>query len=406
MKVTVYQLNGCEKCFNNTILLEKMDVNWATSKDPIAEGVEIAILTGYATMEDEAFLQKLRSSVGKIYLYGTCATHGGIFGLANQKGANITPVSNIIAVDGSVSGCLASVTELSCLIDAECAHPKGKLCVECSRKASCEFLEEVVHQVDLSEVEADKCFNDMGYVCSGMIAKNCAEKCMDFGTPCRGCDPLIDRSDIRMLGMFGTIMGQIDVATEASEGGATDKLADKDDEISASFTDLVGTFFRFTLASSAISRGKIPSSGDLISDVFIGRPLEELPLIIGAMGGNNFISRTIDVLSAYENGANITPSADTVELRKQLLAIEPEYISASNDKKVAEYQIAVDKIRKIAGNMNLSNLYFGGFKVALGKEDFEKLAAKPIEIKAGDYSSGKISYTISDNGVIKTWEEK
>jgi hypothetical protein len=125
---------------------------------------------------------------------------------------------------------------------------------------------------------------------------------MNANAPCRGCKPKVNRSGFRMLGMFATLMGNIEVATEATGKGGTDKLADEPDLITQSIPDCVGSFFRFTLPDASLPIGRNKSSNSIISDVMIGRRIEEIPMILSLIGGSNFITYTLDAIKAYESG--------------------------------------------------------------------------------------------------------
>ncbi|MHA1745283.1 MAG: hypothetical protein ACTSWW_04750 [Promethearchaeota archaeon] len=422
MKIGVFHLNGCTKCRNETLELldnpellmrviedyeEETSIKLHFCNDPnnLPEAVDLAIFTGYAISDNEHCLKEIRKIAKYVFAFGSCATDGGIFGLACQKGADIFPISKIIPVDEIIPGCLASITELIQLIK-EHNRPKPKqLCLSCPRESTCDFLEEVVRQVDLETIDEKQCFNDNGYVCSGYVVEECQERCVDFGTPCRGCKPNISNSGVRMLGMMGTLMGQMEVATEASAKGATDKLADTDDAITAAFPDVVGNFFRFTLANSLVPRGKIPSSGNVLTDIFIGRPIEEIPLITGMMGGKSFISLTLDVLEAYEQGVDLPISDNLKKIRQILRNLETEYQSLCEAEESKKYRKVTQNIRDLAGNMNLSNLFYGGIKTPLSQyPDFEDLRSHPIMIKAGDFSSGNVKFTTNDKGIITKWE--
>ncbi|MCF2140960.1 MAG: hypothetical protein K9W44_12960 [Candidatus Lokiarchaeota archaeon] len=426
MKIGIFQLNGCTKCRNEIINLignpelivrnvkdyeEETDVKliWCTDEYNLPSSIDIAIFSGYATSENLHCLQEIRKIANQVFTFGSCATDGGIFGLAYQKGIEIFPISKIISVDQEIRGCLASGDHLLALLKDYNQFQSEKLCEKCPRESTCSFLEEIVHQIDLQELDEKQCFNDVGYTCSGYIANNCQERCIDFGTPCRGCNPFIDDSSIRMLGMMGTLMGQMDVATEASSKGATDKLADEEDEISSAYSDVVGTFFRFTLANSPIPPGKIPSSGNIIADIMVGRPIEELPLITGMMGGKSFISMTIDILDAYEKGIKLELDNELKTIREQLLELEKKYKLACENMDPNLYAESTENIRKLAGNMNLSNLYFGGMKIKLDSfKNFDNFRAHPIPIQEGTYtsSSKNVTFTLDSRGIITNWESK
>jgi hypothetical protein len=205
-----------------------------------------------------------------------------------------------------------------------------------------------------------------------------------------------------MLGMFGTLMGNIEVATEHSEKGATDKLADAEDDVTRSLPDIVGNFFRFTLPTSGLPKGRIPSSGSIMEDLFTGRLIEELPLITGLLGGEKFISLTLKIIETYEKANQIEVSEQTKEFRKQLLQLEEKLHNVIKNEDADQYKEITDEIRHIAGNMNLSSLYFGGFKSQINEEDnFDDYKTHIFEVAEGTYKNGSVEFTIDPNGVIK-----
>jgi coenzyme F420-reducing hydrogenase gamma subunit len=404
MDVKVFQFNGCNKCFNESILL-KGDSSYKVEfiSDPKSwkeQKADVSIITGYLLPNDKEILNKIKVNSTKIIAYGDCTTTGGVFALSNQRGHEVTPLQNFVEGVININGCLGEIEELQSEIKGEELPKLKNLCTVCGRRKTCDYLEQVNRQIELDD--EDTCFNDLGYLCNGFIAKECKERCIDYDAPCRGCKPMIERSGIRMLGMFGTLMGNIEVATEHSEKGATDKLADRDDDITASLPDVVGNFFRFTLPTSGLPKGRIASSGKLLEDVFTGRLIEELPLISGLLGGDHSISLTLKILETYEQANNIEVSETTKLYRKNLLTLESELTEAIKGKDPKKYKEVTDNIRKIAGNMNLSNLYYGGFKTQIDdKDNFEEYKTHVFDVVEGTYKNGSVEFTIDSTGIVK-----
>ena len=191
MNVKVFQFNGCNKCFHETILLSKeskMTVDYI--KDPKEwkeEKIDVAVISGYLLPDDKTILSKIQKNAGKIIAYGDCTTTGGIFALANQKGANITPITKIIPESIKINSCLGEIEELINAIKDEEGEKLKQLCRVCKRRSTCEYLDQVKRQIDLYENEG-ACFNDLGFLCNGYIATECKERCIDYGTQCRGCN--------------------------------------------------------------------------------------------------------------------------------------------------------------------------------------------------------------------------
>jgi coenzyme F420-reducing hydrogenase gamma subunit len=404
MDVKVFQFNGCNKCFNESLLLKlNSDLDVEYIKDPNTwkeEKIETAVITGYLLPDDKKLLSKIRSNANKVIAYGSCTVSGGVYALANQHGHEITPLKDLIDNITELEGCLGEIDELKSMIkELELTKPK-KLCDLCTRRATCDYLDTVNRQVELEDEET--CFNDLGFLCSGFVARECKERCIDYNTPCRGCKQLVERSGIRMLGMFGTLMGNIEVATEHSVKGATDKLADEDDDVTGSLPDILGNFFRFTFTTSGLPKGRIPSSGTLLEDLFTGRLIEELPLITGLLGGDKSISLTLKIIETYEQANEIEISEQAKKYRKDLLALEEKLHYAIKNENAELYKEITEEIRQIAGNMNLSNVFFGGFKSKIKEEDkFEDYKTHVFEVVEGTYKNGSVEYSIDSEGVVK-----
>ena len=404
MDVKVFQFNGCNKCFNETILLKedsKYKIEFiADPKNWKEKKVDISIITGFLLPDDKSTLEKIITNSEKIIGYGNCTTTGGVFALANQRGYDISPLNKFIENAVNVNGCLGEIEELKTEVNGEEAPKLKNLCKVCERHKTCDYLDEVKRQIELDD--EDTCFNDLGYLCNGFIAKECKERCIDYNTPCRGCKPIIDRSGIRMLGMFGTLMGNIEVDTEHSEKGATDKLGDAEDDVTDSLPDIVGNFFRFTLPSSGLPKGRIASYGTLLENVFTGRLIEELPLISGLLGGDHSISLTLKIIESYEQANKIEVSEQAKKYRNELLNLEKELHDAIQGKNPEQYRKVCDEIRKIGGNMNLSNVFFGGFKSQINEnDDFEDYKTHVFEVVEGTYKNGSVEFNIDPIGIVK-----
>jgi len=404
MDVKVFQFNGCNKCFYETLLLKldsSLKIQYISNpQDWKTEKTDFAVITGYLLPNDQESLKKISTNSTNVIAYGDCTTMGGIFALANQHGHEIVPLANYIDKSINVNGCLGEIEELNAAITGDKPSKLKTLCEVCKRRATCDYLDAVHRQIELNDSET--CYNDLGFLCNGFIAKECKERCINYNTPCRGCKPMVDRSGIRMLGMFGTLMGNIDFATEHSEKGATDKLADEEDDLTRSLPDILGNFFRFTLPTSGLPKGRIPSSGNLLEDALTGRLIEELPLITGLLGGDRAISLTLKVVETYEKANQIEITEHTKKYREELLRLEGEFQNALEKEDANQYKEVTEKIRKIAGNMNLSNVYFGGFKSQITDNDnFDDYKSHIFEVVEGTYKNGSVEYSIDSEGIIK-----
>jgi coenzyme F420-reducing hydrogenase gamma subunit len=402
-KIAVFQFNGCSKCFHETLLLSIPNTQIIlvdTPKSWKPEALDVAIIAGYLLPEDDPILRIIGDKAKQVIAYGSCTVTGGIFGLAYQKGQKITPLKKFIPEVKEIHGCLGEVEELKAAIQGIIPEFTKKQCEICGRKSTCQYLDEVKRQIDLEET-ADTCFNNLGYMCNGYIARECKEQCVQAGSPCRGCKPLVDRPGLRFLGMFGTLMANIEVASEATGKGGTDKLADEDDDMTKALPDITGNIFRFDLTTSTLPLGKIQSTGTLMGNIMVGRLIEELPALLGMVGGTDAINTTLDAIEAFEEGTGLTISEKVKILREDLRKSGVEYRKAIEAKDPEGYENSCNEIRKIAGNMNLSRLYYGGFRTQIPDEpEFEAYKAQIIKFTEGKFQKGTLAYTINDKGVI------
>jgi hypothetical protein len=156
------------------------------------------------------------------------------------------------------------------------------------------------------------------------------------------------------------------------------------------------------LPSSGLPKGRIASKGTLLENVFVGRLIEELPLITGLLGGSKSISLTLNAIESYEKEAGIEISEKVKNYREKLRNLETELEKAIKIKDIKKYKDTTNQIREIAGNMNLSNVFFGGFKTPIKQDDsFNEYKTHLFEVTAGNYKDSIIEYTLDSQGVIK-----
>ncbi|MEJ2295970.1 MAG: hypothetical protein P8Y23_14530 [Candidatus Lokiarchaeota archaeon] len=189
MDVKIFQFNGCNKCFNETILLKadtsiKVDFivdpkNWKE------QNTDVSVITGYLLPENKETLIKIKENSTRVIAYGDCTTTGGVFALSNQRGYEVTPLQDLIENVIDINGCLGEIEELQSEIKGDKLPKLKNLCIVCGRRKTCDYLEQVNRQIELDDEET--CFNDLGYLCNGFIAKECKERCIDYNAPCRGC---------------------------------------------------------------------------------------------------------------------------------------------------------------------------------------------------------------------------
>jgi len=400
--MTVYQLHpeGCERCAIELKLGGKDD--------------DVAYITGFVTVDDADTLVEIREKHDKVVAYGTCATHGGIFGLANQRGAYVVPVDRVISVDEKVLGC----------------PPRGSgdvLCRMCERVREGKLVESFYRLNHTPPQEV--CFNEAGFVCSGGLSLDCAprgERCIDFGLPCRGCVPLSDDQGAKLIDEVGSLALKVEVDTVATDWG-TDMLGPRPDDLTRSFPDLVGTFFRFTLASAPVNRGVKESTGDLYADVFVGRLAEEAVYIASRIFGVRGVSAALNLIEALEEIFGIEVSDTTKQIREELRSHGRALADAAEAMDSGRYEQVKQDIIRIGGDINLSNVAIGGFRRPIeGYSDFDAYRADSFEFKAGESevrdavvceptgalscemrdALTRIKVSVDNDGVIVGWESE
>lgn len=412
-KKTVYvkRLGGCDRCAWHLLKLHNakdIEVIGHPLKDQtdLKDKVDVTVLIGHATAKDHTVLEELRKKSGSIIAFGTCPYTGGIFGLANQRGGDVVPVGEIIKVDKVFAGCPPSEDALLEFL-AKGTEPKTEpLCSTCDRKVQKQYLTEINRVPSLEDKET--CFNNQGVPCSGIVSANCTQRCIDFNTPCRGCVPNVADPGPGSLGYFTSLAGQLEVDTRATEW-TTDMLGDKPDEITKGLIDVVGTFFRFTLASDFKRRGRKETKKDLFADIVVGRPIEEAPQIVATIYGDYGITAALTLIEAYEKALGLEPNEKTREIRAQLREIQASLLEAQKDPTSDAYNEIINRLKDIAGNEVLSNVYFMGFKTPIKsvKYAFDAYSAQDIEVKAVSSTAEDqfcaVTLETDENGIIREW---
>jgi hypothetical protein len=107
-------------------------------------------------------------------------------------------------------------------------------------------------------------------------------------------------------------------------------------------------------------------------------------------------------IEPYEKVNNIDISEQTKKYREELLQLENELQDAIEKEDATKYKEVTDKIRAIAGNMNFSNVFYGGFKSQINDDDnFDDYKTHIFEVVEGTYKNGTVEYSIDSEGIIK-----
>jgi F420-non-reducing hydrogenase small subunit len=249
--------------------------------------------------ENYEVAQLLRRKSVLLCAFGSCASDGGIPGLANLTSAEaiqryvyedspstvnpekvrpqtewqvpagtlrlphlwntVRTLPQVVDVDYVVPGCPPQPDRIKDVVDAvmdilkngKPLPPKGTVlgadaracCEECPRQRDVKKLKKFVRPHEIVQ-DPQICLLEQGMVCMGPATRaGCGAKCVQAGVPCRGCYG--PPANVRDQGakMASAIAGVID--------------SDDPEEIQAlvdSIPDAIGTFYRFTLPSSTLRR--------------------------------------------------------------------------------------------------------------------------------------------------------
>ena len=312
LKVAAYWAADCGGCgvaildINERILAlaEAADiVFWPLATDGKTEDVkamadkeiDVCLFSGAIRNSENKEMAELLRAKSKILIsFGSCASFGGIPGLANlfsrQEILNrvyletestnnpdkvfpltsykipegeldlpeffdhVYTLDQIVDVEYYIPGCAPvpdTIWEAVAALIAGQVPPKGTvfagaktLCDECHREKK-EKKFKVLKKPSEVMMDPEQCFLEQGIICVGPATRGgCGGRCTGANMPCRGC--------------YGPTEGSLDQG--AKMVGLIGSLIDSDDpeeikEISKQVLDPAGTFYRFTLASSML-KGK------------------------------------------------------------------------------------------------------------------------------------------------------
>ncbi|MEM2143172.1 MAG: hypothetical protein QXQ81_07955 [Candidatus Thorarchaeota archaeon] len=413
-KMAVVQLRGCDRCAWQTLLLTeapgyKMVAHPLLKNRPVddaLQGVDLLVLTGYGTREDIPRIRRLVDSAKKTVAFGTCPQSGGIFGLLNQRGGSVIPVSAAAVPDAVVPGCPPTSDELMNTISGSSTGSTETLCKSCKRKFEQGYFAEIHRQGTCQD--DGKCFNNIGLPCHGVVAGQCAQRCIDYGAPCRGCVGRSSHTGASMLSYFGSLAFSIEVAT-VGNWWTTDKLSNDEDDLTRSLPDVTGTFFRFHLADEFPRGGRVESSGDVYADIMVGRPVEEAIQIAGTIYGSRGISVALNLVEGYEECTGMRVSNEVRMLRNRLRQAQQRWVGLTSAPTPQQYTAIATEISRIGGNSVLSNLFFGGFRTPIQGEEtpFEAYRNAEFVPSAATVSHedgiSRLTYVTDERGVIRRW---
>ncbi|MCU0849873.1 MAG: oxidoreductase [Candidatus Thermoplasmatota archaeon] len=261
--------------------------------------IDVCFFNGGIRNSEQEHLAKLLRKKSKVLIsFGACAMSGGVPGLANManreevfktvyhenpstenpkklvpkpmtkvKEGDLTlpefydtvkPLHLVVDVDYFIPGCPPPPW---LILDAFNAIVEGKLpskgsvlaplkavCDECRFKLSDKKIQTVKRIYELEKIE-DKCFLEQGVICMGPATRaGCHGRCMEGNMPCTGCQGILPNALDQGASMISALASILGVETEQS-------MSDKEvDALIEKIPDVVGTFYKYTLADSLLKR--------------------------------------------------------------------------------------------------------------------------------------------------------
>lgn len=256
-----------------------------------------------AIRSDENFeiAELLRKKSLVMCAFGSCAVEGGIPGMANfydkesimkyayiqspstSNAESVYPqpetkvaegtlriptlyntvrsLGQTVEVDYVIPGCPPQSDQIAAVVSAvidilqngKPLPPKGTVlgatektcCDECKRQRNVKKIKKFVRPFSIN-VDPELCLLEQGIVCMGPATRGgCGAKCVNAGVPCRGCYSV--PSNVRDQG----------AKMASALASVIDSIEPKEiDEIINTIPDPLGTFYRFSLAESALRRSQ------------------------------------------------------------------------------------------------------------------------------------------------------
>jgi F420-non-reducing hydrogenase small subunit len=253
---------------------------------------------GVRSSEQEELARLIRSKCKTLVAYGACACDGGIPSLANTKTVEgifdasyhdnpsldnpdhvepqpmttcefgeleiprlypqVLRLSDVVEVDYRIPGCPPvpdRVWEaILALIGGGAPTRNSAVKVACTDKSVCDDCSLEKRQVRIKEFkrpheaipEAEWCLLEQGFICMGPATRSgCGALCTRAHLSCRGCYGPCSGVEDQGAAMIGALGSILDADTEERAREMIDRIVDP-----------VGTFYRFTMASSDLKGSK------------------------------------------------------------------------------------------------------------------------------------------------------
>ena len=172
----------------------------------------------------------------------------------------VLPLDRVVTVEACIPGCPPPAETMAQVIEAVIAgHLPPKGTVYAHRKAlchGCPRIDSRPQRIDVRRFkrlhetlwDPDICFLPQGLICLGPVTRGgCNARCIGANMPCRGCFGPTERMDDFGAGAMALIAALMADGDEADHQVLIDSIADP-----------TGLFYRYSLATSVLGKGRIP----------------------------------------------------------------------------------------------------------------------------------------------------
>jgi F420-non-reducing hydrogenase small subunit len=208
-----------------------------------------------------AYDPELNDNPESIHPNGSWKSPYGVLHLPTLE-TRLRTLGQVVDIDYSVPGCPPETERIGEVLDTVTAAldgdvplpPRGSVlgagistvCDECKRTRGVKTIKEFRRIQSLAEVDPELCLLEQGLPCCGPAARDgCGAKCPAAGAPCIGCygaTTSVRDFGARLLSAYASVV-------DASEPEDIERVL-------AGLPDMVGHFYRFSLAASLLHGGR------------------------------------------------------------------------------------------------------------------------------------------------------
>jgi F420-non-reducing hydrogenase small subunit len=263
------------------------------------QSIDVCFFNGGIRNTEQQHLAKILRKKSKLLIsFGACAVSGGVPGLANMSNREeifktvylenpstenpeklhpkttvkvkegeltipefydtLLPLHKVVDVDYFIPGCppppwlildaFNAIVEGKLPVKGSVLAPLKSVCDECRFKLSEKKINTVKRIYELEKME-EKCFLEQRVICMGPATRSgCHGRCMEGNMPCTGCQGILPNALDQGASMISALASILGLENEQS-------MNEKEvDELIEKIPDVVGTFYKYSLAASLINR--------------------------------------------------------------------------------------------------------------------------------------------------------